>query len=353
MSETAYHIIGGGIAGLTAAKYIRAHQPRTKIILYEAAANLGGRCKSYYDMKLGANVDLATHAVLKCNAEARKITGPLKFQNSFLFYDMKYRQTSHSVLSHREEAALALFNLPFAAVDKPIVKTVLKQMFPFWNYKQVYFTENRTNEKIINQHIQYPDEVKYFHVLKDVQGKYNLATKLVFNQGVVELTPNDRVICAIDIHNFSRIFKTKEPEYSKIINIHYRTSMPLTLPEGRSFIGVLNGLSQWIFVNEEILSVTISNAEKISLSSEKLAAEVWKEVCQIRNVASAFVPPHRVSHFDRATLRHDEKNNSLRPAGCTTQYRNFFIAGDWTMRDWPCSLEAAARSGKRAAMAAT
>ena len=36
-----YHIIGGGIAGLTAAKYVRKYNPQAEIILNEAAGNLG------------------------------------------------------------------------------------------------------------------------------------------------------------------------------------------------------------------------------------------------------------------------------------------------------------------------
>ena len=188
-------------------------------------------------------------------------------------------------------------------------------------------------------------------MLKDVRGKKGRATKLVFNKETIFLTEKDIVISAIDIHNFSRIFKTKEPAKNKIINTNNRTSTPLTLPESRSFIAVTNGLSQWIFVNGNILSVTISHADKIDLHREELAREVWKEVCTLRKVKAAFVPPHRVLIHHRATLRQDDKNNQLRPFDCLTQYENFYLAGDWTMRDWPCSLEAAAQSGKRAAQA--
>lgn len=347
-----YHIIGGGIAGLTAAKYVRKYNPQAEIVLYEAAGNLGGKCKSYYDPVLQSNVDTAIHAILKCNKEACKITGKLKFQNSFLFYDAQTGKFSHSILKNLKDIVLALFNLPSELVSRPILKTTLQQMFPFWNVKKVYFTENVTNEKIINQHIQYPDKICYHYVLKDVRGKRGRATKLVFNKETILLTEKDIVISAIDIHNFSRIFKTKEPEYNKIINIHYRTSTPLTLPESRSFIAVTNGLSQWIFINGNILSVIISHADKIDLHKEELAREVWKEVCTLRKVKAAFVPPHRVLTYHRATLRQDDKNNQLRPLDCLTQYENFYLAGDWTMRDWPCSLEAAAQSGKRAALAA-
>ena len=88
MTKTTYHIIGAGIAGLTTAKYLKKYHPDAKVILYEAAQNCGGKFKSYFDKKLNAKVDIATHAVLKCNSEALKIIGNVPFQKSVLFYDV-------------------------------------------------------------------------------------------------------------------------------------------------------------------------------------------------------------------------------------------------------------------------
>lgn len=352
MSETHYHIIGGGIAGLTAAKYLKKYDAKAKVFLYEAAGKPGGRCFSYQDKILNAKLDNATHAVLKANTEAQKLLGKVKFNLSTLFYDLKTKEFSSGILRHKKEIAQALFNLPLEDVDKKIVKTVFKKMFPFINARKVYFSNNHLSEYLINPQIQYIDEVHYNYVLKDIRGRDNQATKLVFNKETIALDENDRVICAIDVHNFSRIFKTKEPQYSPIINIHYRTSTPITLPNLRTYIGVSGGMAQWILVNGEIISATISNASGIKFSDEGLAREVWKEICQIRGVEAAFVPPFRVLRHKRATIRQDAANNSIRPDNCQTQYQNFFIAGDWTMKNWPCSIEAAAQSGKRAAKAA-
>ena len=84
-----YHIIGGGIAGLTAAKYIKKRDPKAYVIVYDAAEKLGGRCCSYVDKKLGAKVDNATHALLRANSEALKIRGKnAKFSQSVFFYDL-------------------------------------------------------------------------------------------------------------------------------------------------------------------------------------------------------------------------------------------------------------------------
>ncbi len=352
MNEKRYHIIGGGIAGLTAARYIKKYQPDATVVLYEAAENCGGRFKSYYDRLLGEKVDNATHAVLQCNKEAAKATGRVCFQKQVLFYDAATEKISTCRLKHINEISLALFNFPLAQTARGIVRTTIRKMFPFIGRCGVYFSENQTNERIINPYIQYLDNIKFGYVLKDVRGRNSRATKLVFNKETISLKTDDQVICAIDFHNFSKIFKTPEPDYNTIINIHYRTSVPITLPRNKNFLAIKNGLVQWLFVNRNILSAAISNAGNISFSKDELAREAWKEICKIRKVKPAFVPQYRVLVYRRATMRQDEKNNSLRPVDCVTQFKNFFLAGDWTMRDWPCSIEAAAQSGRRAARAA-
>ena len=107
-------------------------------------------------------------------------------------------------------------------------------------------------------------------------------------------------------------------------------------------------------VSGNIISATISHAfDYMSLPADDLARAVWRDICQIRGVQPAFVPEYRVLKYPRATLLMTPQNNALRPDSCFTKYSNLFLAGDWTMKNWPCSLEAAARSGKRASSATT
>ncbi len=62
------HIIGAGISGLACAVRL-ARQGRT-VSLYEAAAQAGGRCRSYYDSKLERTVDNGNHILLSANRAA-------------------------------------------------------------------------------------------------------------------------------------------------------------------------------------------------------------------------------------------------------------------------------------------
>ena len=68
MSVGAVHIIGAGIAGLSAA--VRLVDVGLKVIVHEAASFAGGRCRSYLDPTLGLVIDNGNHLLLSGNHEA-------------------------------------------------------------------------------------------------------------------------------------------------------------------------------------------------------------------------------------------------------------------------------------------
>ncbi len=64
-SASAVHIIGAGLAGLSAAVSLAA--AGRPVTLYEAGPAAGGRCRSYFDRALGRRIDNGNHLVLSGN----------------------------------------------------------------------------------------------------------------------------------------------------------------------------------------------------------------------------------------------------------------------------------------------
>ena len=62
------HVIGAGLAGLAAA--LRLVRAGATVTVHEAAAQAGGRCRSYHDAKLGRVIDNGNHLLLSANHAA-------------------------------------------------------------------------------------------------------------------------------------------------------------------------------------------------------------------------------------------------------------------------------------------
>src|SRR5215470_13116379 len=62
------HIIGAGLAGLSAA--VRLATPDNRVVVHEATAFAGGRCRSYHDASVGMTIDNGNHLLLSGNRAA-------------------------------------------------------------------------------------------------------------------------------------------------------------------------------------------------------------------------------------------------------------------------------------------
>src|ERR1700689_3652491 len=63
------HIIGAGLAGLAAAVRL-APLGRRKVVIHEATAFAGGRCRSYHEAAIGMTIDNGNHLLLSGNGAA-------------------------------------------------------------------------------------------------------------------------------------------------------------------------------------------------------------------------------------------------------------------------------------------
>ena len=348
MKNKAYHIIGAGVAGLCAAKFIKQKFPQAKVYLYEAAHHSGGRAYSFFDKNWQLSLDNATHVILRANKNAYRVFPSFKEWQKVFFMEKGQNSLQTNKWKFRDEIAEAVFNTSFGEVGFKQWLNIAGQLFPFLpkQFKASFSQGNLTQD--LMQILQLTDiHINYGYKLLSIEQQGELITKLIFNQRAIEIKEGEQVISALDSYNFGKIFEPTNFEYNTIINIYFHTSMALTLPQRLHFIGLKGYKAQWVFSFPNILAVTISNANACTLSDDELARLIWEEICALRGRAAAFMPEYRVLRHKRATIKQDKLNNALRPSSAQTKWANLQICGDWTMKNYPCCIESAILSARR------
>ncbi len=145
-------------------------------------------------------------------------------------------------------------------------------------------------------------------------------------------------------------------ESRAIVNGHFRIDaigpMP-RLPYDSPLIGVLGGTAEWLFLRGDVVSVTVSAADRLAEEDEAaIAQRMWGDIVRALNFGSAdALPPYRIVKEKRATFAQTPAELPRR-AKTRTRWANLFLAGDWTDNGLPATIEGAIRSGFAAAQAA-
>ena len=344
-----YHIIGAGISGLAAAQRLKRQHPGCKVVIYEAANHPGGRIFSFYDRRLGVEIDNATHVILGANPLACSRLKAEDFHKKCTFYDLEKQKLSRQVWKFGAEIVKAASNTDPQQTAPSIKRTLWRKLFPFTPGKRkIYYSHGDLSQKLIMPLLHYADEIYFGWTLKAAEQSNQRVNALVFNRGRrVELGTEDQVISAVDAHNAARLFSLPAYEFNEITNIFYLTSQPLYLPGNNKFLGLRGGMADWVFVNGNIVSVTVSNSAFLPKDKDELARRTWLELGKIRGMVPAFMPKYRVIRHKRATIRQDEANNRNRGAAAGLPLKNLKIIGDWTETNFPACIEAALRSARR------
>jgi hypothetical protein len=135
-------------------------------------------------------------------------------------------------------------------------------------------------------------------------------------------------------------------DHAPIVNAHFRCPAP---PDAPLFAGLVGGTAEWVFRKREIISVTVSAADRlVDEPAEALREALWRDVAAAYRIPPAPAPPARIVKERRATFRATPAQLERRPAAAT-RWNNLHLAGDYVDNGLPATIEGAIRSGFAAA----
>lgn len=371
------HIIGAGLAGLATAVKLQ-HE---NVVLYEVASHAGGRCFSFYDKQLEAEINNGSHLILGCNKSVLEYIKLINAEDFFEpitpvkydFFDVKtkerwelkklprvsFLESVKLLLSKNHHTIDDVFNQntieyqrfikPFAisALNTPpdiasavMLRKVVFKMLISRNGFVPYFAKKPLSKCLVEPALKHIKNIKYNHKLTALQYDKNSVKKLIFNNDEIQIAKNDIVILAVPEYVASKLLpEINFPnEFSSIINLHFAFNTD-KIPQ--KMMGLIGGKSEWIFVNDGVISVTISAAD--SLLKDDIKQMVWDEICEALQI-KANIPECKIIKDKRSTFLATHENIAHRPSQ-TTQYENLFLAGNYVDTQLPATLESAIKSG--------
>ena len=403
------HIIGAGLAGLSAA--VRLAQSPATVIVHEATRQAGGRCRSYADAATGLTIDNGNHLLLSGNraaldylgtiGSASHLVGPAGAQFPFVDLATGNRWTIEVndgripwwIFDSRRRVPgtspgdyLAMARLLWAPADKtigdvlpcqgalydrlvhPLLLAALNidpregsAMLAGAVIRETLAAGGRACRPLVARDGLGPAfiepalkflsarnaTVRFEHELRGLTLEAGGVTALDFGSDKVAIAGDDAVIVAVPAYAAKSLLPGLDPPstFRAIANAHFRVAPPKDFPP---LLGVVNGTVEWIFAFPNRLSVTISAADRLmDTPREALARTIWSEVARIAGLPDE-LPPWQIVRERRATFAATPAENAKRPPA-QTAWRNLFLAGDWTATGLPATIEGAIRSGHRAA----
>ena len=409
MSGATIHVVGAGVAGLSAA--VRLADAGLRVALYEAAGAAGGRCRSYYDQALDLMIDNGNHLLLSGNAAAldylgrigsrgklrgpsaavfdfadlrsgerwrlrpndgrlpwwlldprRRVPGsalreyfaPLRTLRTTVTTSLRDIMTCSGLLYDRLWGPILLAGLN---TDPPegsalLAGAMLRETLAAGGMAcRPLIAVDGLSACFIEPALAYlaahNATVRLGQRLRGVEFAAKRAIGLDFGPHQTRLAEDDAVILAVPSFAVQELLPDIETpdEFRAIVNAHFRIAPSADQP---MILGVVNGLCQWIFAYRAHVSVTISGADRLlNVSREDLAAAMWREVAALCGFGPK-LPPWQIVKEKRATFAATPIQNAKRPPA-RTRWVNLALAGDWTQTGLPATIEGAVRSGYRAA----
>lgn len=407
-------VVGAGLAGLSAA--VQLMRQGRQVRLHEAAAHAGGRCRSFEDATVGRLIDNGNHLLLSGNTAALdylaaigagdSLDGPEEAAFPFLdlasgerwtvrlgdgrwpgwIFDSARRVPGTRACDYLralklaragEEATVADVlggNRLFERFWEPLAVSVLNTETaqaaarPLWRVlRETVGRGGKASRPLIARHglgesfvapaiatLQAAGvDIGFGRRLRAIEIEGERVRRLRFGDADIDLEPTDSLVLAVPPWMAADLLPGLQvpDEHRAIVNGHFRLPSPR---QGTAFLGLLGGVSQWLFVRGDVASITVSAADALAEQpAEEIAPRMWREVARALDLGGADLPPqHRILKEKRATIAQTPAQLRRRPP-CRTGVRNLLLAGDWTDTGLPATIEGAIQSGRTAAGAAT
>lgn len=254
---------------------------------------------------------------------------------------------------------MAVINLPPEKASAKLMRATAIEAWRDGRLARPMFAPSGLGPALIEPALEYLEQagsaVSYGHLLRSLDEDQERITKLNFARGEpISVAPDDAVVLAVPAHRLAEIFPEANPptETSSILNAHFVVPDRTVLAGLPPLVGVVSGLTQWIFLKRNVVSLTISAAEYVDGSDESesvLLDRLWSETKKALQLdADLEFQAGRLVREKRATFLQTPENAQKRPRQ-TTRLRNLFLAGDFVDTGLPATIESAVRSGERAA----
>ncbi|HYU12541.1 MAG TPA: hydroxysqualene dehydroxylase HpnE [Stellaceae bacterium] len=404
------HIVGAGLAGLAAA--IRLTAEGRPVALYESSQHAGGRCRSYLDVELGCRIDNGNHLLLAGNtaalsyveqigaldtfdrpteaeipfidvtsgerwvlrpnqgalpwwllSPARRVpgTGPRDYLEALKLRRAPAKATVAAVLDptsrlfRRLWQPLAVAALNTAAEDASarLFGRILAETLGRGGAAcRALLPRQGLSESLIDPALALlrhrGADIRFGARLRNLAFANGHLAELAFEGDAITLGGADSAILAVPAGAAGRLVPglIVPDDHAPIVNAHFRCVAPANAP---AFAGIIGGTAEWVFRKREVVSVTVSAADRlVDLSGEELSAMLWRDVARAYGMPRDPVPPARIVKERRATFRATPAQLERRPASAT-RWNNLHLAGDYVDTDLPATIEGAIRSGFAAA----
>jgi squalene-associated FAD-dependent desaturase len=391
-SAVSIHIVGAGMAGLAAACTLT--EAGRHVIIHESAKFAGGRCRSYLDRSLKARIDNGNHLLLSGNTASLVYLMRIGAKNSlngpaepvFPFVDVT--SGKHWTLrldngripwwifsrDRRIPGAklwdyLALAKLRRAGPDdlvapllgkagalyrnllEPLAISALNTMPDRASAAPLRAVVAETIERGGYSSIPRFARIGLSESFIDPALEWLRArgAEIRFGDRVTALDPWQQTVLAVPPWVAAKLVPglTVPNEFEAIWNVHFKAKLD---PGEAGFWGLIGGTAEWVFAKGEILSVTVSAANRFGKTDEaQMVGTIWADLVRAFGLP-AEIPPHRVVVEKRATFAATPAQLARRPK-TMLENPHHVLAGDWTDTGLPATIEGAIRSGNSAALA--